>query len=83
MPIDSAPVVSAVVDATATTTTQAVADVAQAATPETVDHIGSVLDTLVSIGQHLNPEQGTTLAIIVAVLVVARMVWKKYKSSKK
>ena len=59
--------------------TQAAVDAAQAVTP---DHVGSTLDTLISIGQHLNPAQGTTLAIIVAVLVVVRMVWKKYKSSK-
>lgn len=82
MPVDSTPAVSAAVDATVTVTQTAV-DVAQSATPEAVDHVGSVLDTLVSIGQTLNPAQGTTLAIIVAVLVVARMVWKKYKASKK
>lgn len=82
MPVDSTPAVSAAVDATVTVTQTAV-DVAQSATPEAVDHVGSVLDTLVSIGQTLNPAQGTTLAIIVAVLVVARMVWKKYQASKK
>lgn len=60
--------------------TQAAVDVAATATP---DHVGSVLDTLVSIGQTLNPAQGTTLAIVVAVLVVVRMVWKKYQASKK
>lgn len=82
MPVDPTPAISAAVDATATVTQTAV-DIAQSATPDAVDHVGSVLDTLVSIGQTLNPAQGTTLAIIVAVLVVVRMVWKKYKASKK
>ena len=82
MPVDPTPVVSTALDVT-TTVTQTAVDVAQSATPEAVDHVGSILDTLVSIGQTLNPAQGTTLAIIVAVLVVARMAWKKYQASKK
>jgi lysozyme family protein len=82
MPVDPTPVVLAPVDATAAVT-QTVVDAAQSVTPEAVDHVGSVLDTLVSIGQTLNPAQGTTLAIIVAALVVVRMIWKKYKASKK
>lgn len=65
--------------AVAATVTAAV-DAASAATPDQVD---SILGTLISIGQGLNPAQGTTLAIIVAGLAVARMVWKKYKASKK
>lgn len=60
--------------------TQAAVDVAQSAT---ADHVGSVLDTLVAVGQQLNPTQGTTLAIILAALVVVRMIWKKYQASKK
>lgn len=84
MPVDQAVEVTVVASAEATQlaadATQAAVDSAAAVTP---DHIGSVLDTLVSIGQTLNPAQGTTLAIIVAVLVVARMVWKKYQASKK
>jgi biotin carboxyl carrier protein len=84
MPVDQAvaATVTAATEATqlAADATQVAVDAAQAVTP---DHVGSVLDTLVSIGQTLNPAQGTTLAIIVAVLVVVRMVWKKYQASKK
>lgn len=84
MPVDQsiAATVTAAADATqlAADTTQAAVDIAQSSTP---DHVGSVLDTLISVGQHLNPAQGTTLAIIIAVLVVVRTVWKKYKASKK
>lgn len=84
MPVDQAvdATVTAAADVSqlAADTTQAAVDVATAVTP---DHVGSALDTLISIGQTLNPAQGTTLAIIVAALVVVRMVWKKYKSSKK
>lgn len=60
--------------------TQTAVDVASSVTP---DHVGSTLDTLISLGQQLNPSQGTTLAIVIAALVVARMVWKKYKATKK
>lgn len=86
MPVDqsvdaSVAATQSAVDA-AVQVTQTAVDVAAQATPEAVDHVGSVLDTLISIGQHLNPAQGTTLAIVIAALVVVRMVWKKYKSKK-
>lgn len=84
MPVDQAVEVSVAATQTAVDAavqaTQVAVDAAVQATPAAVDHVGSVLDTLISIGQGLNPSQGTTLAIIVAVLVVVRMVWKKYKS---
>lgn len=83
MPVDQAiEVTQTAVDAAVQASASA-ADLAVQSTPAAVDHVGSVLDTLISIGQNLNPAQGTTLAIVVAVLVVARMVWKKYKAPKK
>lgn len=66
--------------------TQLAADVTQVAlssSPTAADQIGSALDTAISIGQNINPSQGTWLAIILAGLVVARIAWKKYKIEKK
>ena len=86
MPVDQAVEVSVAATQTAVDAavqaTQVAVDAAVQATPAAVDHVGSALDTLISIGQGLNPAQGTTLAIIVAVLVVVRMIWKKYKTKK-
>ena len=61
------------------TATQTTVDLAVSATP---DAVGNVLDTLISAGQSLNPAQGTIVAIVVATLIVVRMIWKKYKSTK-
>jgi len=87
MPVDQAvaATVSAASDVTqlAASVTQTAVDAATAATPAAPDQFGGILDTLISVGQSLNPSQGTTLAIIIAALVVVRMVWKKYQASKK
>lgn len=87
MPVDQAvaPTVSVATDVTqlAVDVTQATVEAVTAVTPDAPDQVGGVLDTLISMGQALNPVQGTVLAIVVAALVVVRMIWKKYKSSKK
>ena len=84
MPVDQAVAAAAAATQTAveaaTQVTQAAVDAATQATPSAPDQVGSVLDALISIGQTLNPAQGTTLAIIIAALVVVRMVWKKFKN---
>lgn len=68
MPVDPTPVA-----------TQAALEMSANVTPDTV---GSFLDVVINNLQLLNPSPGTWLAIIVAGLVVARMAWKKWKSSK-
>lgn len=68
MPVDPTPVV-----------TQSSLEMSANVTPDT---FGSFLDVVISNLQLLNPSPGTWLAIIVAGLVVARMAWKKWKSSK-
>lgn len=73
MPVDQA------VQLTATVTQTAV-DAAQAVTP---DQVGDALDAAINIGNMLPHSQGSWVAIALAVLVVARLVWKKYKASKK
>jgi len=87
MPVDQAvaATVSVASDVTqlAASVTQTAVDAATTATPAAPDQVGGILDTLISVGQSLNPSQGTTLAIIIAALVVVRMVWKKYQASKK
>ena len=87
MPVDQAiaatVTVASEVTQLAAGATQTVVDAASSATPAAPDQVGGILDTLISVGQTLNPAQGTTLAIIVAALVVVRMVWKKYQASKK
>ena len=79
MPVDPTPVVSAAVDLTATAAQTAV-DAAQAVTP---DQVGDALDAAINIGNMLPHSQGSWIAIALAGLVVARLVWKKYKSSQK
>ena len=79
MPVDPTPAVSAAVELTASAT-QTVVDAAQAVTP---DHVGDALDTAINIGNLLPHSQGSWIAIVLAGLVVARLVWKKYKSSQK
>ena len=46
------------------------------------DQVGSVLDSMVTFGNSLGAVEGTTLAIVVALAVVARLVWKRYKVGK-
>ena len=46
----------------------------------TPDSVGSFFDTAISTVQQMNPSSGTWLAIGLAALVLARMIWKKYKS---
>lgn len=73
MPVDQA------VELTVTATQTAV-ETAVAVTP---DQVGGALDTVISIGNSIPHSQGSWIAIALAALVVARMVWKKYKVSKK
>lgn len=73
MPVEQA------VELTATVTQTAV-EVAATATP---DNVGNALDTAIQIGNMLPHSQGSWIAIVLAALVVARLVWKKYKASKK
>ena len=47
-----------------------------------VDHVGSVLDTLSSYASTLTVADGTTFALIVGCLILAPKLWEKYKSNK-
>lgn len=84
MPVDQA--ISATVtvagEATqlASAATQTVVDTTVSATP---DQIGNVLDAAINIGNMLPHSQGSWIAIVLAGLVIARMLWKKYQASKK
>ena len=84
MPVDQSALAAASVTQTAvdaaSQVSQTVVDAASQATSAASDQVDSVLDTLISVGQTLNPAQGTTLAIVIAALVVVRMIWKKFKN---
>ena len=73
MPVDQAIELTAAVTQT----------VVEAAAPATPDQVGNALDTAIQIGNMVPHSQGSWVAIALAVLVVARLVWKKYKASQK
>lgn len=52
---------------------------AVAATP---DRLESVLDTALQVGNLLPHSQSSWIAIVLAALVLARLVWKKVQSRK-
>ena len=45
-----------------------------------IDQTSSLLDTVTNYASTLTVSDGTTMAIIVAVLIVIRQVWKKFTS---
>ena len=47
-----------------------------------VDQVGSVFDGLANYASTLTVSDGTTVALLVACLLLARQAWKKYKSDK-
>ena len=61
---------------------QAVAVTVILATQVTPDQVSDAIDTAIGIGQSLPHAEGTIVAIIIAVLVVARLIWKKVKAVK-
>ena len=49
----------------------------------TPDQVGNFLDSAVQYGQAFSQSEGSWVAVGLAFLVALRLLWKKYKSSKK